>query len=189
MVIRRDVAVLGASLGGIDALSRILSGVPESHSGSLLIVLHMSANTPSLAVEILSKFSRLPVSYAYDDQFIETGHIYVAPRDRHLIIGETGHLGLKKAPKVHHSRPAADPLFTSAARFYGERLIGVVLSGGDGDGAAGLQAIKRSGGLTIVQHPADAIVPHMPTNAIDNGGADLSISAEEIGCLLARSAL
>ena len=112
------------------------------------------------------------VSYGIQYEEALPGHVYVAPPDRHLIVTRSGWLGLDAGAKVRHSRPAADRLFQSAAEFYGSRVVGVVLTGGDGDGTDGLRAIKAAGGLAIVQDPADATAPDMPMNALKGDHPD-----------------
>jgi two-component system, chemotaxis family, protein-glutamate methylesterase/glutaminase len=114
--------------------------------------------------------------------------MYVAPPDRHLIVTRPGWLGLDAGAKVRHSRPAADRLFQSAAEFYGSRVVGVVLTGGDGDGTDGLRAIKREGGLAIVQDPADATAPDMPMNALKGDHPDYCLTLNKIGPMLVELA-
>jgi two-component system, chemotaxis family, protein-glutamate methylesterase/glutaminase len=118
-------------------------------------------------------------------QPIERGWIFVAPPDRHLVL-EPGLMRLDAGPKEHHTRPAADPLFCSAAAAYGPRVVGVVLTGGDGDGASGLIAIQQKGGIAIVQDPDDAVDPSMPQHALDIGQPNYSLPLTEIAPFLVR---
>jgi two-component system chemotaxis response regulator CheB len=114
---------------------------------------------------ILQRASALPVSFAWHGDLIQAGHVYVAPPDRHIRLRATT-MDIKRGCKVHFARPAADPLFMSAAESHGGKVVGIVLSGGDGDGAEGLLAIRQHGGNTFVQDPADALAPSMPHAAI-----------------------
>jgi two-component system chemotaxis response regulator CheB len=122
---------------------------------------------------------QLPVAFAQDGDLIRAGHIYVAPPDRHMILGP-GRIELSQGPKVHYTRPAADPLFISAAKSHGRRVLGIVLSGGDGDGAAGLRMIKEYGGTAFVQDPDEAEIPAMPRSAIAADHPDRCLATWEI---------
>jgi chemotaxis response regulator CheB len=126
------------------------------------------------------------VSYGTQHEEVLPGHVYVAPPDRHLIVSRSGWLGLDAGAKVRHSRPAADRLFKSAAEFYCSRVVGVVLTGGDGDGTDGLRAITEAGGLAIVQDPADAAAPEMPMNALKGSHPDYCLTLNEIGPMLVK---
>lgn len=172
------MVVVAASFGGVAALSRIVAGLPEPCEATFLIVLHIGG-LPSLLPEILSRVTTLPVKHATDGEPIEPGHIYVAPPDRHLLV-EPGRIRLSTGPKANRTRPAADPLFMSAAEAYGDKVIGIVLTGWDGDGADGLRAIKRHGGLAIVQDPSEAVAPEMPIHAIAADHPDLCLLLDEI---------
>ncbi len=123
------------------------------------------------------------MSFAKDDSPIQAGHIYVAPPDQHMVL-EFGRSHLNHGPKVHHTHPAADPLFISATKSYGDRVIGVVLSGGDSDGAEGLRVIKQHGGRAVVQKPYEAVDPSMPEMAIGRDHPDACSSVEEIATLM-----
>ena len=127
---------------------------------------------------LLSSSGQHPATFAEDGGPIEAGHIYVAPPDHHMLLGPD-RIRLDQGPKVHHTRPAADPLFMSAAKTHGQRVMGIVLSGGDGDGAAGLRAVAEHGGTALVQNPDEAIAPSMPRAAImaDHPDACLPIEA------------
>jgi two-component system chemotaxis response regulator CheB len=117
--------------------------------------------------------------FAQDGALIEAGHIYVAPPDHHMFLGP-GRIRLSQGSKVHHTRPVADPLFISAAETYGHRVMGIVLSGGDGDGAAGLRAITEHGGTSLVQDPKEAAIPSMPRAAIMADHPDTCLPVAEI---------
>ena len=138
---KKDIIVIGASAGGIEALRVLVGGLPEDFPASIFVVVHVSPQTPSLLHEILTRAGRLPAVSAHDHQEIRPGHIYVAPPDHHLLIERGGYVRLTRGPKENRFRPAVDPLFRSAARVYGPRVVGVILSGGLDDGTAGLWAV------------------------------------------------
>jgi two-component system, chemotaxis family, protein-glutamate methylesterase/glutaminase len=156
--------VVGASAGGLNPLRAITEALPRECGATFFVVVHIG-KIPSVLPEILSWHGRLPVAFASDGEPIKPGHIYVAPSDRHMVLAEQ-HILLSDAPFVHHTRPAIDPLFMSAAETFGERVIGIVLSGTGSDGAAGLAAIKKGGGVALVQEPGEASSPGMPQAAI-----------------------
>jgi len=179
----RDVIVIGGSAGALEALTPIVSGLPKHLAAAVFVVLHSSPGRESKLANILSRLGRLSATLATDKQLIESGKIYVAPPDRHMMV-ENRHLTIVHGPKENRSRPAIDPLFRSAAVNYGSRVIGVLLSGSLDDGTAGLSAIKKGGGITIVQDPAEALYPAMPQSAIDNTSIDHVLTATEIAPLL-----
>ena len=154
------IIVIGAAAGGGQALMQLTAALPADFPLPVLVVLHVGPH-PSLLPALLSRTCPLPVSHAVHGEAIESGHIYVAPPDHHLLV-EDGRTVLTRGPKEHHTRPAVDPLFRSAALAYGRGAIGVVLTGQFDDGTSGLQAIKRAGGTTVVQDPDEAFVSSMP---------------------------
>jgi two-component system chemotaxis response regulator CheB len=162
---QRDIIVIGGSAGSFEPLKTIISSLPTSLPASIFVVLHMLADAPSLLDENLSRFSRLPVIQASDNEPIRRGHIYVARPDYHLTL-EPGHMRVERGPRENRHRPAIDPLFRTAAREYGPRVIGVILSGRHDDGSMGLYAVKQRGGITIVQDPAEAAATEMPHHAL-----------------------
>lgn len=174
----KKVIVIGASAGELQPLRRIIGALPSGCEASIFIVLHIGAHRSYLPT-ILSWSCKLNVAFAEDGSLIRRGHIYVAPPDHHMVL-ERGRIRLNREPKIHHTRPAADPLFTSAARVYGARVIGIVLSGGDGDGAEGLRDIKQHGGRLIVQKPEEAFNPSMPATAIARDHPDGCLSIQDI---------
>ena len=182
-----DIVVIGASAGGVDALITVASALPADIPAALFAVLHIAAAGPTLLPEILSATSPLPAHQPSDGDSIARGHIYVAPPDHHLLIGR-GHIHLAHGPKENGFRPAIDATFRSAARAYGPRVVGVILTGMLDDGTAGLLAVKRRGGIAVVQEPAEALFPSMPASAIRYVGADTIVSLNEIAPLLARLA-
>jgi two-component system chemotaxis response regulator CheB len=165
-VVRRDVVVIGGSAGGLQALQQVVARLPTDLPASVLVVLHLSPNTPSRLAEILTKAGPLPAAPAVDGRPMGFGCITTAVPDRHLLIGEHDVLRLSRGPRENRVRPAVDPLFRAAARWCGPRVIGVVLSGNLDDGAAGLAAIAQCGGATLVQQPADARFDGMPSAAL-----------------------
>jgi two-component system chemotaxis response regulator CheB len=180
----RDIVVIAASEGGIQTLRVILGTLPATLPAALFIVLHIGA-LPSTLPETLSGASPLPIAHARDGEAFERGRVYIAPPDNHMLLEHRG-IRLSRGPKENFTRPAADPLFRSAAAAYGPRVIGIVLTGGDADGTKGLREIKARGGIAIVQTPEDAKVPQMPANAIAGDHPDYCVPAKEIGPLLAK---
>jgi two-component system chemotaxis response regulator CheB len=175
---RRDIVVVGASAGGVEALTRFVSGLPLDFGGAVFIVLHVAAGR-SVLPSILGRRTELPVAHAADGQLIETGTILVAPPDRHLLL-EPGRVRVVTWPRENGHRPGVDPLFRTAAAAYGERVVGVLLSGTLADGTLGLEAIKRGGGLSLVQDPRDALYPGMPESAISHEAPDLVGTVDEL---------
>lgn len=161
----RDVVVIAASTGGFDALKELVSSWPVDLPASLFVVMHIGAHRSILA-QLLQKETLIPVRYAVHEEDIRESVIYVAPSDQHLLI-QDGKTHLTSGPKENFTRPAADPLFRSAAINYGARVIGVVLTGDLDDGAAGLRAIRACGGAAVVQEPAECPAPSMPLCALD----------------------
>jgi two-component system chemotaxis response regulator CheB len=172
------IVVVAGSSGALDPIRRIVAALPTPCLASVFIVMHIG-NQPSVLPFLLNQSGPLPASFAEDGALIEMGHIYIAPPDRHMLL-EPDRIRLSHSPKVHYTRPAADPLFISAARVFGQRVIGIVLSGGDSDGAAGLRAIREHGGTTLVQHPEDAKTPSMPLAALLADNPDVVSSVDEI---------
>ena len=160
--VQRDIVVVGASAGGVEALGTLVPGLPPELPAAVFVVLHVSPGGTSVLPQILSRKTRLQVSSARDGEAIERGHIYVAPPDHHLLM-EADRVVVTRGPRENGVRPAIDPLFRSAARAYGSRVIGAVLSGTLDDGTAGLKMIADAGGACLVQ--SDAIYPSMPRHA------------------------
>jgi two-component system chemotaxis response regulator CheB len=183
----RDIIVIGASSGGVESLTELVSGLPADLAASLFIVTHVAANATSVLPQILSRSGPLEAAHANNEEPIQRGRIYVAPPDFHLLLAN-GRVRLVRGPKENNARPAIDPTFRTAAIAYGPRVIGVVLSGALDDGSAGLFAIKKRGGIAIVQDPSDALFPDMPRNAMEIVDVDYCVSKAEIAPLLARLA-
>jgi two-component system chemotaxis response regulator CheB len=167
----RDIVVLGASAGGVEALSTVLRPLPEDLPAALFVVLHTSAESPGVLAQILDRDAKIPVHEASDGEPIRHGRVYVARPDRHLMLEER-RVRVVRGPKQNRHRPALDPLFRSAALAFGPRVIGVVLTGNLDDGTAGLRAIKDRGGLAIVQDPREARFPGMPQSALNHVEVD-----------------
>ena len=181
----RDTIVIGASAGGVQALSKLVADLPPNLPAAVFIVLHIPANAPSLLPDILSREARLPVGHAIDGQKIDRATVYIAPPNRHLLI-ERDRMRLVHGPKENLHRPSIDALFRSAARWAGPRVIGVVLTGARDDGRVGMSAIKRRGGIAIVQDPSEAPFPSMPLSVIQEVEVDHSVPLADIGPLLNR---
>jgi two-component system chemotaxis response regulator CheB len=180
----RDIIVVGASAGGVQVLLQLVAGLPANFPAAVLVVLHVGAHR-SLMPELMSARGPLPARHPLQGEQLKPGHIYVAPSDLHMLVGE-GAIHLQRGPKENHARPAIDPLFRTAALAYGRRVIGVVLSGRLDDGTAGLQAIKRCGGLAVIQDPADAEQPEMPGSAMAHVEVDHCVPARQLASLLMR---
>jgi two-component system chemotaxis response regulator CheB len=180
-----DIIVIGASAGGVSALSTLVAGLPSGLKASLFIVLHTSASQFSALPQILSRAGPLPALHPAEGTMIEQGKIYVAPPDHHLII-EEGHLHLGTGPKEHYVRPAATVLFRSAAQRYGPRVVGVILTGLGQDGADGLLTIKQHGGVAVIQDPDDAPFPSMPKSALAHDHIDYIIPVSNMAPVLIR---
>jgi two-component system chemotaxis response regulator CheB len=179
-----DIIVIGASAGGQDGLSKLVHDLPAGLPASLFVVCHFPATARSVLPDILSRAGPLLATHARQDEPIHPGHIYVAPPDHHLLL-EEGYVKLTRGPRENGHRPAIDPLFRSAAHVYGNRVIGVVLSGALYDGVAGLLAIRAAGGIAIVQDPGDAVVAALPEKAAEVAGADFTVPAADLALLLA----
>ncbi len=179
----RDTIVIGASAGGVQALTQLVSALPANIPAAIFIVLHVSPNSPRLLPGILARESRLPVSHAVEGEAIERGRIYVAPPDLHLLI-EDDHVKLVRGPKENLHRPSIDALFRSAARWAGPRVIGVILTGALEDGKVGMRAIKQRAGIAVVQDPSEAAFPSMPMSVMQEIRVDYSVPLREIAPLL-----
>ena len=181
----RDIIVIGASHGGLEALRTVLAGLPRELPAAVFVVQHVAASSPRMLASIIGEASALPTFIPEDRTAIEPGRVYVPEPDRHILL-ERGYVRIVRGPKENRHRPAIDPLFRSAAWAYGPRVIGVVLSGELDDGTAGLWAIRTCGGKTIVQDPAGAVGQGMPRNALLHNDVDHCVSLGEIAPLLAR---
>ena len=181
----RDTIVIGASAGGVQALSTLIAELPADLPAAIFIVLHIPSNVPSLLPHILSRDALMPVAHAVDGEKIRRGRVYIAPPDHHLLI-ENNHIKLVRGPKENLHRPSIDALFRSAARSAGPRVIGVVLTGARDDGRTGMKAIKERGGIAIVQDPFEAPFPSMPLSVMQETKVDYSLPIREIPPLLVQ---
>ncbi len=178
-----DVVVVGASAGGIEALTQIVRGLAPGLPAAIFVVLHIASDTRSVLPSILERSGSLPAVAAVDLMPIERGRIYVAPPNRHILL-ERDRVRVVTGPRENRVRPSADPLFRSAARQFGRRVVGVILSGVLDDGANGLAAVAAAGGVTVVQDPEDALFPGMPRSAAERCRIDHRLPAARIGPLL-----
>ena len=179
----RNIIVIGASAGGVQALSKLVSQLPADLPAAVFIVLHLPSDPPSQLPAILARESKLIVSHAINGEEITPGRVYVALPDHHLLI-EENHVKLVHGPKENRHRPSIDALFRSAARWAGPRVIGVVLTGALDDGKAGMRHIKQRGGITIVQDPQEALFPSMPLSVMQDIQVDHSLPLRDVAPLL-----
>jgi len=180
----RAIAI-GGSEGSIPVLKKILGGLPSDFPAPVFVVVHVGARGSGLLADVCSGSSVLPVKTAVEGMPVLPGEIYVAPDDHHLLVME-GSLRLGRGPRENFVRPAMDPLFRSVALSYGPGAIGIVLSGNLNDGTAGLNAIKRCNGLTVVQNPTDSQVSEMPMGALEATDVDYRCNGSDMAELLMR---
>src|SRR5262245_34938243 len=185
VVAKRDVFVIGSSLGGVQALIRLVGRLPADFAATVFVAQHTSRN--GQLDELLAGHSELPVRSPRDGELFQPGVIYVAPPDRHLLV-EAKSVRVIQGPRENGVRPAIDPLFRSAAAHHGTRVVGIVLTGLRDDGSAGLHAIHRCGGLTVVQDPDDAAFPDMPRSALRLVPIDYMVPLADLPALIARLA-
>jgi two-component system chemotaxis response regulator CheB len=179
-----EAVVIGASAGGIQALSVLLPALPANFPVPVFIVLHLPRDRPSVLADIFGRKCALPVREAEDKESVTAGTVYFAPNNYHLLVDPGPQIALSADDPVHHSRPSVDVLFESAAELYQERLLGIILSGANEDGAAGLAAIHDAGGFTVVQNPDTTVASAMALSALKLRAADWVLPLEEIANLL-----
>jgi two-component system chemotaxis response regulator CheB len=184
-VLQRDVIVVGASAGGVQALQELVGQLPPEFPASILVVLHLMSGGTSVLHNILDRAGPLPATQGRDGERLERAHIYVAAPDFHMLV-RGPNIHLSAGPRENGHRPAIDPLFRSAARAYGPRVVGVILSGTLDDGTDGLRLIKERGGATVVQDPADAAYPGMPESAIAYADPEHVVPLAELGRTLSE---
>lgn len=180
-----NAIVIGASAGGLTALQKILAPLPANFSLPILVVQHRLPAAVDLLTFALNESCRLAVKEADEKDYIEPGYIYVAPPNYHMLVERDKTLSLSADAKVCYSRPSIDVLFESAADVYLSYLIGIILTGANHDGTAGLKKVKQNGGLTLVQDPATAEADMMPLSAIEANVVDQVLSLTDIASLLA----
>ncbi|MBZ9728765.1 chemotaxis protein CheB [Salegentibacter sp. JZCK2] len=179
------VVVIGTSAGGLNALKKLISQLRKGFPLPILVVRHISADaTGNVVLDELNKFNTVKCQHAKSGNDLKPGYLYLAPSDHHLMIGKDLKLLVTKGAQENRSRPAIDPLFRSTAVAFGAGVIGILLTGYLDDGTAGMKAIKRCGGICIVQDPDDAQYPAMPRNAINNVKVDYSLPISAMGALL-----
>lgn len=182
-----SLIVIGASAGGFNVLKEIISRLPDDLNAAVLIVWHMAPTLKSILPDILGRYSNMITAHAQDNEPLRPNRIYIAPPDRHMVV-EDGRIRVTRGPKENRFRPAIDPLFRSGAFSYGNRVIGVILSGALDDGTAGLWQIKQFGGTTIVQDPKEAEYSSMPESALRHVEVDYCLPVARIGELLTELA-
>lgn len=193
----RAIVVLGGSAGSIQVIQQILSALPADFPAAIAVVVHQAQSTPGTLPRVLGQHSALPATHAVEGETIEAGHVYVAPPDRHLLIelepgsetrppggGAAARVRLSAGPKENRFRPAIDPTFRTAARVFGRRTVGVVLSGLLDDGTLGVMRVKQFGGIAIAQDPNEALCADMPASAIRHAPVDFVATSDQIATLL-----
>ncbi|MFF3492852.1 chemotaxis protein CheB [Streptomyces sp. NPDC002795] len=180
------VVVIASSAGGVQGLGTLLGGLRSTLPVPVLVAQHLNRSRETRIVTILARSTPLAVRLAGDGERPRAGTVYIAPPDRHLCVRAGGRLALTREGRVNSARPAADPLFESAAGEFGPRVIACVLTGADGDGARGVEVVKAHGGTTLVQDPATADFHGMPKAAIRTGRADRVLPLEEIAPAITR---
>lgn len=187
-MMRYEAIVVGASTGGIKALQELLFPLPGDFRLPILIVQHRGPGSEDLVALALNESCSLKVKEAEQNELIEPGHVYIAPANYHLLVEPDKTLSLSVDAKVCYSRPSIDVLFETAADVFNTALIGIILTGANHDGTAGLRKIKEYGGLTIAQDPATAEVKEMPNSAIQENIVAEVLETSEIAAFLGRLA-
>lgn len=186
MKILRDVVVVGAALGGLTAIARIASTWPRELPVSVLIALAIEDQPAEVVLQIIKSYAHVEVSFAVHGEPIKPRHIYVSPPGKHLSIGRLGIVRLDDPGFFDTVQPSVNRLFSAAAVVYGPRVVGIVLSGNQYDGAQGLRDIEAAGGTSIVQDPEDAIAPQMPRHVVRSDSPHYRAKASEISLLVQR---
>lgn len=181
----RDVILVGGSQGSVVAIKKLLARLPPELPAAIAITIHRSPTFASRLSEVFASNSVLPVCEPAQGQPLEPGTVYLAPRDHHMLL-RAGAAWLDRGPKQHHARPAVDAMFVSGAESYGSRVIGVILTGNLSDGVAGLIAVKKGGGISLTQDPAEAEAPSMPLHALAYDDVDAIFELDRLSSLLVR---
>jgi len=179
-----EAVVFGSSAGGMEALRKVLSSLPEKYLIPIIVVQHLNPNSESYLAEYLSRYCNLKVKEVEEKERLEKGWIYVSPPNYHTLIEKDGSFTLTVEERVSYARPSIDVLFESAADAFGQRLAGIILTGANSDGSYGLMKIKKNGGIAIVQDPDTAEAGIMPRAALERVAADYVLNLESIGQLL-----
>jgi two-component system, chemotaxis family, protein-glutamate methylesterase/glutaminase len=182
----RDVIVIGAALGGLSALCKLVGGLPRELNASVLVALDTASQPMSSVLQILSNYARMPVSCAIHGAPLLRGCIVLAPRGHHLRTVQPGEIALEPRRALSDAGPSVDALFESAATVYGKRVVGVVLTGGSHDGTRGATAIEAAGGVCVVQDPDEAVDDEMPLSVLRGDHPDYCIGLERMTPLLMR---
>jgi two-component system chemotaxis response regulator CheB len=183
----RSIIVIGASAGGVESLTKVIHDLSADIPAAIFVTIHFPPTGTSALARILTRAGKLRATHAIDGQRMNEGHVYIAPPDHHLLLFPD-RMRLYRGPRENGNRPAVDPMFRSAALAFGSRVIGVILSGSLDDGTSGLLAIKRRGGIAVVQDPDDAPFPSMPQSAIDHIAVDHVVKLDRMGTLLNKLA-
>jgi len=184
-----DVVAIAASAGGLHALTRVLAPLPADFPTPIVLVQHLRRDRPSLLAELLNRRTPLRVCQAMSGDRLRPGVVYAAPPDRHLIVNADGTLLLSDTPRIHFTRPAADPCFESVAAAYGERVLAVILTGAGRDGAVGALSVKRHGGTVLAQDPDSAHCDSMPQAVIRTGCVDFVLPLDRMAGALVTLAM
>lgn len=182
----KQIIALAASAGGIQALDQVLLDLPSDFPAAIVVVQHLDPLVPSVLPKILARHTCLSVKQAEGGELLKRGTVYIAPPNWHLLICQDGTIDLTQTDRVNYTRPAADLLFISLAKSYGQQAIAVVLTGKGRDGAAGIQAVKQMGGTTIAQDPQTAQFTGMPTAAIQSQAVDWVLPLHQIAPTLVQ---
>jgi len=185
---RIEAVAVGASAGGVEAVGTLLELLPERYPAAVVVVVHVPPRGQTALARVFSYRCRLPVKEAEDKEDILPGRVYVAPSGYHLLVETERVFSLSADPPVNYSRPAIDLLFESAALAWRERLLGIVLTGANNDGAEGLRTVRACGGQAWVQDPAEALATAMPSAALAAAGADLCLPLAQLARQLAELA-
>jgi two-component system chemotaxis response regulator CheB len=181
-----DLVAIGASAGGVGAIGTLLEALPRDFPAAIAVVLHIPPDRNSLLPGLFAPRCALPVKEVEDKESITPGVVYLAAPDYHMLVEPDRSFALSQDEAVHFSRPSIDLLLESAAAAYRERLLGIVLTGGSPDGAAGLKCVREAHGRAWVQDPDNADARTMPASAIAHAGADRIMTMESLACALAH---
>jgi two-component system chemotaxis response regulator CheB len=174
------VVIIGGSAGSLQALLQILPFIENAVSFAIVIVVHRKNSDEQTLEDLIALKSKIKVKEVEDKVPLKPGFIYIAPSNYHLLFEKDETLSLDTSEKINYSRPSIDVAFESAAEIYGSHLIGILLSGSNSDGTVGMQAVKQTGGITVVQNPISAEMSFMPNNAILHVAPDFVLKTEEI---------